>query len=217
MLNKAFAEMCADPESFLRHYLVTIAGGGGMPLLPANFSMTAGDNLFKGFQSGISGWRGLTKERQQLRIRRVSGGTIPGTGAVIFQAWYIPMTDVHGSGPAHVNLPGRGGPNIALTSQMSGCTLGIGSPANDGSRFVAHVRPPGTQRPDEQTYTEMRNVASRGRMDVFFERPSRPGEGSYGNPRNRASIIGIRHANHWRFYAQTYNRDEKQLFKVERL
>ena len=54
-------------------------------------------------------------------------------------------------------------------------------------------------------------------MDAFFERPTRPGNRSYGNPEIRATIIGVRRANEWRFYAQSYNFDERKLFKVESL
>ena len=63
----------------------------------------------------------------------------------------------------------------------------------------------------------MRNNAGLGTMDTFFERPSRPGNQSYGNPENRATIIGVRRANQWRFYAQTYNFGARKLFTVEPL
>jgi hypothetical protein len=181
--------------------------------------MKAGDQLFEGFQSGFSGKVGLAKERPQLRIVKVPDGTTAGPGEVAFQAWYIPMTDMSGGGGGlahHVTLSGKDGPDIALTSQMSGCTLGIGSAATDGSRLVAHIRPPLGQ-PTAQTHANMRNDASLGTMDAFFERPSRPGNRSYGNPHNRAAIIGVRRANRWRFYAQTYNFDQRKLFKVEQM
>jgi hypothetical protein len=220
-VNEALTEMHADPESFLRHHLVMIAGGGSgvVPQKQATFTMKVGDNLFQGFQTGISGKVGLTKQRNQLRIMKVPDGTIAEAGAAVFRAWYIPMTEMSGSGGGlahHVTLAGSDGPDIALTSQMSGCTFGLGSAAPDGSRFVAHIKPP-SGPPNTEAYASMRNDASLGTMDAFFERPSRPGDRSYGNPRNRATIIGVRHANQWRFYAQTYNLDEKQLFKVEPL
>ena len=221
MLNEALTEMRTDPESFLRHYLVTIAGGAPrvVPQQRATFTIKAGDQLFQGFRTGISGKVGLMKERPQLRIVKVPDGTTAGAGEVAFQAWYIPMTDMSGGGGGlahHVTLSGSDGPDIALTSQMSGCTLGIGSAAQDGSRFVAHIRPPSGQ-PNAQTYTNMRNDAGLGTMDTFFERPSRPGDQSYGNPENRATIIGVRRANEWRFYAQTYNFGARKLFRVEPL
>ena len=221
MLSEALAEMHSDPARFLRHYLVMIAGGVRevVPQKRATFSMTAGDQRFEGFQTGISGKAGLMKERPQLRIAKVPDGTTAGVGEVVFQAWYIPMTDMSGGGGGlahHVTLSGSDGPDIALTSQMSGCTLGIGSALGDGSRFVAHIRPPSGQ-PDAQAYANMRNDASLGTMDAFFERPSRPGNRSYGNPHNRATIIGVRRANRWRFYAQTYNFGERKLFKVEEI
>jgi len=221
MLNQALAEMRADPARFLRHYLVLIAGGtpGIVPQQQATFSMKVGDRLFRGFQTGLSGTVGLMKQRPQLRITKVPDGTTAGADEVVFQAWYIPMTEMNAGGGGlahHVTLSGNGGPDIALTSQMSGCTLGIGSALGDGSRFVAHIRPP-SGPPNIQTYADMRNDASLGTMDGFFERPSRPGTQSYGNPHNRATIIGVRHAGQWHFYAQTYNFDARKLFKVEQL
>ena len=63
----------------------------------------------------------------------------------------------------------------------------------------------------------MRREASFGNMDGFFDRPSRPGAASYGNPENRAPIIGVRRAGNWRFYAQTYHLHDRRLFNVEAL
>lgn len=125
--------------------------------------MKVGDQPFNGFQTGISGKAGLVKERPQLRIMKVPDGAAASAGEVVFQAWYIPMThmgDGRGGGGLahHVMLSGSDGPNIALTSQMSGCTLGIGSTAPDGSRFVAHIRPP-SGPPSTETYANMRNDA----------------------------------------------------------
>jgi len=234
MLEAAFAEMLADPERFLRHYLVMIAGSSPSkpPLVlqqQATFRMRAGDVTVQGFQTGFSGMRGLTKKRTQLRIETVPDGTTARADQLVFQAWYIPMTEIapktetsdggsRGALAHHVTLRGHGGPDIALTSQMSGCTLGIGSPTKDGSRFVAHIRSPSGQQPDAKTRENMRNAASLGTMDAFFERTSQSGDDhSYANPRNRATIIGVRRANQWRFYAQTYDIHVGRLYKVDRL
>ena len=98
MLNEALTEMRTDPESFLRHYLVTIAGGAPrvVPQQRATFTSKAGDQLFQGLRTGISGKVGLMKERPQLRIVKVPDGTTAGAGEVAFQAWFIPMTDMSG-------------------------------------------------------------------------------------------------------------------------
>ena len=63
----------------------------------------------------------------------------------------------------------------------------------------------------------MRNAASVGGMDALFERPRQAGGQSYGNAGNRATIIGVRGADGWRFYAQIYDHIARELFKVERL
>ena len=221
-VNSALNEMRADPKSFLRHYLVTIATGvpGDEVVLQqqATFRTVAGSQTFNGFTTGISGMTGQMMGRSQLQIMKVPEGTAAGANEAVFQAWYIPVTDVDGGGGlAHpVLLSGSDGPDIAFTSQVSGCTIGIGYARVDGSRLISHIRPPSGQ-PTNQTYADMRNAASLGRMATIFERPSRPGMQSYGNPNNRATIIGVRTAGQWRFYAQIYNLATKNLFKVEEL
>ena len=221
-VNSALAEMRADPESFLRHYLVTIAtgvpGGGIVLEQQATFRTVAGSQTFNGFRTGISRITGQMTGRSQLQIMKTPEGTIAGANEAVFQAWYIPMTDAGGGGGLshHVLLSGTEGPDIAFTSQVSGCTVGIGSARVDGSRLVSHIRPPSGQ-PNDQTYADMRKAASLGSMATIFDRPSRPGARSYGNPNNRATIIGVRTAGQWRFYAQIYNLATRDLFKVERL
>jgi hypothetical protein len=97
---------------------------------------------------------------------------------------------------------------------MSGCTFAIGSPGYDGSRYVSHIRPPKGE-PNAGTYDAMRQKASFGDMEAFFDRGSRVGRRTYANPNNFATVIGVRQDGNWRFYAQTYNRGDRRLFKVE--
>jgi hypothetical protein len=219
-MAEALNELQADPEGFLRHYMVSIAGGttGIVPRRHTHFLIEAADQAYQGFQTGMAGKLGRTKERPKLNIRMADANTTAGPGQAVFDAWYIAMSDMGGGALAHqVYLAGTGGPDIALTSQMSGCTFGIGSAGSDGGRLVAHIRPPGGAPPNAATYQAMRQEATFGDMDGFFDRASRPGAASYGNPENRASIIGVRQAGNWRFYAQTYNLQQQRLFKVEAL
>jgi hypothetical protein len=220
-MAEALHELRTDPESFLRHYMVSIAGSvpGIVPQRHTNFLIEAADGqVFRGFQTGVAGKLGKTKDRPQLRIRMVNAGVTVGPNQAVFDAWYIAMSDIEGGPLAHqVPLSGSDGPDIALTSQMSGCTFGIGSPAADGGRLVSHIRPPPVGQPNAATYQTMRQAASFGDMDGFFDRPSRPGAASYGNPENRATIIGVRNRGNWRFYAQIYHLHNRRLFKVEGL
>jgi len=205
-------ELQSDPQGFLRHYVVTIAiagmTSGTVPQRRTTFLMEPGNEpAFRGFQTGLSGLAGRDKSRPRLRIRTFDRGAAAEPGKFVFDAWCIPMSEKD-DGPLarHVLLPGSGGPDIALTSQMSGCTFGIGSPGRDGSRFVSHVRPPAG-----------RQEASLGDMEAFFDRGSRVGSRSYANRENYATVIGIRQDGNWRFYAQTYNLGDRRLFKVEAL
>ena len=218
---EALNELRANPESFLRHYMVSIAGStpGIVPRHHTNFLIEAADGrAFRGFQTGMAGRLGRTKDRPQLRISMVNAGMTAGPGQAVFDAWYIAMSDLGGGALAHqVHLSGSDGPDIALTSQMSGCTFGIGSATSDGGRLVSHIRPPAGQQPSAATYQAMRQEASFGNMDGFFDRASRSGAASYGNPENRATIVGVRRAGNWRFYAQTYHLHDRRLFNVEAL
>ena len=117
----------------------------------------------------------------------------------------------------HTFLSGTEGPDIAFTSQLSGCTFSIGFPSPDGGRIVSHIQPPQSRQPTAADYQSMRDAASLGEMDHFFDRESHPGATSYGDPHNRATIIGIRRQGNWFFYAQIYNIVDRRLYRVERL
>jgi hypothetical protein len=219
-IDDALAEMRSNPEDFLRHYQVQIAGGTPaiVPQRHSDFVIAqAPDETYSGFQTGLSGKLGQTKERPRLRISMANPNQVAGQGEAIFQAYYIGMSEMGGGALAHqVLLPGTGGPDIAVTSQLSGCSFGVGSANSAGDRFVSHIQPPAGQ-PTAATYQTMRTEATFNAMDAIFERPSRPGNDDYGNAANRATIIGIRENGNWRFYAQIYNMGDRNLFKVEAL
>jgi hypothetical protein len=220
-MEEALDELRGDPQSFLRHYVVTIAISGGTSgngqQHPATFLIgPSGNPASPGFQTGLSGLAGRSKDRGQLRITTVTPGFAAAPGQSTFEAWYIPMSEMNDAPTRRVLLPSSGGPDIALTSQMSGCTFAIGSPGYDGSRYVSHIRPPKGE-PDAKTYDDMRQKASFGDMETFFDRESRVGSRTYANRDNFATVIGVRRNGNWRFYAQTYNRGDRRLFKVEAL
>lgn len=171
---------------------------------------------YEGFQTGFAGLRGRTKARPHLRMTMV-GATA--TGPDVFEAHYIPMAGVDAGREAHHWLmPGSTGPNLALTSQLSGCTIGIGSATSDGGRLVSHVSPPFPDAvPTAADAVAMRQAASLGSMDRIFDRASQNGPRSYASVNNRATVVGVRHESRWRFFAQTLNVQQRWLLAVEEL
>jgi hypothetical protein len=217
-------EMTANPEAFLRHYFVQIAGGkaetSGTPSGVGTFSFYTYNTAVPGFTTGLSGFLGITKNREKIRFSklRMRKSTL---AADEFDAWYVAMV-VSGSGvqTTHSMVPGAGGPDILLTSQLSGCTFGIGSATASGGRLVSHIQPLGTATGRTDMHTEMLAGLNTGGVDSLFEKENRPGAHSYGgNANNRASVIGVRHNGQWGFYAQTYNNAHgaEEIYKVERI
>lgn len=217
------AELQADPEAFLRHYVVSIAGGNPNLAQPfekqAMFQIQTGDSQsYTGFQTGLAGLMSKTKDRPMIRFVKLGANSVAAAGNDVIDAWYVPMAQrTTRLVNRHTLLPGNGGPDIALTSQLSGCTFSVGAAGADGGRIVAHIQPPTGAQPTAADYRSMRDAASLGEMEHFFDRESRPGATSYGDPGNRATIIGIRSQGGWSFYAQTYSVLERRLHRVERL
>jgi hypothetical protein len=222
-MTTVLAEMRANPETFLRHYIVAIAGGPlaqtGIHSGQATFSYTDRATTGRGFTDGLSGLAGRTKERPYVTFTKISGPAKTQPAAGEFNAWYIAMA-AQGAPvmTRHAFLPGTGGPDIALTSKLSGCSFGVGSAVADGSRIVSHVQPP-PGAPNPAVWASMRAAASSGVMDAVFDREGQPGADNYGNPANRATVIGIRSNGYWQLYAQILSGSggTQRLFRVERL
>jgi hypothetical protein len=222
-------DLMADPKSFLRHYVLIIIGGkaatSGVASGVATFSCDAAGQTMPGFTTGISGLRGLTKNREKIRFMKVAMPPRDPRDADEFNAWYIAMA-VMGSGAktTHFPVPGTGGPDLLLTSQLSGCTFGVGSITADGSRLISHIQPlsgglDATTRAKLHDETVDRMTDG---VDAVFEREGRPGARRYGDPHNRASVVGIRRGAAWEFWAQEYqdNSDTQnapELYGVKRI
>jgi hypothetical protein len=221
-MTTVLAEMQADPETFLRHYIVGIAGGPlaqtGFHSGPATFRYTDRTTTGRGFTTGLSGLAGRTRDRPYVTLTKIPGPASATPNADEFNAWYIAMA-AQGAGllTRHAVLPGTGGPNIALTSQLSGCSFGVGSATADGSRIVSHIQPP-PGAPNAGTWAGMRAAASGGVMDTVFDREGQAGASNYGNPENRATVLGVRSGGQWRLYAQIFRGGgTRTLLSVQRL
>jgi len=217
-------ELTADPKAFLRHYDLSIAGGGqvatkGIHSGVATFDCAMMGGTVTGFTTRLAGLRGKTKERERVRFTFVSLPALQNLGVDQFDAWYIAMAQQGaGTTTTHFTLPGNGGPNLMLTSQLTGCTFGIGSQTDQGSRLVSHVQPL-NGNPDQPTRDGLRRVVSNGLTDgvaALYGRDSQPDDG-YGDGFVRATIVATRRGTNWTFWAQESRRDSGDILRVRRL
>lgn len=222
-------DLMADPKSFLRHYVLIIAGGkaatSGVASGIATFSCDSTGATMPGFTTGLSALRGVTKDREKIKFMKVAMPPRDPADADEFNAWYIAMA-VMGSDAqtTHFPVPGTGGPDLLLTSQLSGCTFGVGSITTDGSRLISHIQPM-SGAVDAATRTKLHDETvdrMTDGVDAVFEREARPGARHYGDQHNRATVVGVRRGGAWEFWAQEYqdNSDTQnvpELFGVKRI
>jgi hypothetical protein len=210
-ITSLLAEMRADPESFLRHYWLQIAGGAtatgivsGHATDLATFQfddkLKAGD----GFTTGISGVFGLKKKRPWIKFtkRKIPAVPNPDPNKGEFNAWYVPMQadDASGFGGGYQTLPPTG-VDIMLTSQLSGCTFAQGF--SGGSTIVSHIQPYDSSSTARTHLHQTSTNLYGGTPNSLFERENQS-TSSYGSLKNRATIIGVRTGMVWEFYSQTF-------------
>jgi hypothetical protein len=209
----------ATPATLLRRVHIQIGGGGATrahaldttrPAPPANgpaavatFKVTIRGETAKGFTTGISGFFRRRKDRPSVRIDK-QGGAAKANGALAadeLNAYYVPMvqTDDVTLGTSHYTLPTGGGPDLMLTSKLSGCRFGVGSTAT-GALLVSHVQP------------DLRLTGGARALDLstshtggFHALDDAIGKGS--GYTEFAAVIGVRTGTAWTFYSQasSYN------------
>lgn len=222
-LATLLGEMRANPEAFLRHYRLDIGGGAAKASGVATFRYANVAQLdseiiaMPGFTTGLSGLLGLQKQRRLIKFTKVSLPPKPAPDPLTeFEAHYIAMTQTT-DGPAttHVVVPGAGGPDIMLTSQLSGCGFGIGNANGGGDRILSHIQPPAAGVSVHGALTG--GMGGGGTAATFEKDPNGGGRDYAGN--NRATVIGVRNGTAWSFYAQVYDtsQNSRELFKVVRL
>jgi hypothetical protein len=153
-----------------------------------------------GFTTGLSGLRGKLKERPLLRFIKMNGHALDEDelGDNQFNAWYVAMTQV-GDKSSHYPLSTTDGPDIMLTSKLTGCTFAVGN-ATPGCQLVSHVQPPKTNADHARQALHEHSVG--GMTDglrSIFEFGTTP------DYRASASVIGVRRHITWSYYVQTYH------------
>jgi hypothetical protein len=224
--GELLAELRANPGEFLRHYWVTVLGGAaaktGRPSGEATFFCHYDEwTRIPGFTTGRSGRKGKKKNRHLVNFSKVEQPPKTDLSDSEFNAWYIAMAVLGAKEKTtHFMLPGNDGPDLMLTSQLSGCTFGIGSGTNTGGYLVSHIQPTGGSTDDDVRNDLHETMVSRlGNVEALFERENRPGEHDYGEQHTRATILGVRHNTNWQFWAQLYGDTivGEEIYKVVRL
>ncbi len=189
-----------DPETLMRKVSLKIFGGGTTHSGRHHFIIFDSQNTMPGFTSGLSGLVRLRKQRQvfHIKLRRTAAPNevAAATAATTVFAQYISMRQTNeGVGITHRILPAAGGPDLMLTSQLTGCMFGIGSNAA-GNRLVSHIQPDGTNANLANRRTDLTNATNLGytNVDRTFVK---------GNDyQEQAMIVGIRRNGQWQIYAQ---------------
>lgn len=215
-LATVLADMHNDPFAFMRHYRLSIAGGGANSASGVyTFFYWDQLNNVPGFTTGIAGLRGKVKNRAVISFSKRNFDPNPVAANGFFNAHYVSMVDDNVLGATYYTLPRNGptsdaNPDIMLTSQLSNCTFGIGSPGV-GSQLVCHVQPHiafddpnDAQAGRRHLHDTVEAGLLAGGVKSIFHRENENAATGYGNTDHRATIIGLRNGTNWKFYEQTY-------------
>jgi hypothetical protein len=197
--------LLAEPEELLRRCCLGIFGEsadnlprqGTAAVRTFEIKQVTEGTLVRGFTAGLSGMLGRKKDRPYFRINLLPQ-TKRNPSSPEFNAYYVPMAQTADAArqSSHFILPGTG-PDIVLTSRLSGCSFGVGSNSGNAT-LVSHIQPNlaiegGTARANDLAQNMQSGFASQGQV------VSRGDDYS-----DLATVIGKRSGTKWVFYLQDY-------------
>jgi hypothetical protein len=194
-LDALLKEMTTDPEDFLRHYSVMIEGRAAQSG-PATAWLEKRNTM--GDREEVDGFTlsgGGTKKRRFIRF--IVSDSVPFDCRHPndkFPVWYVRMQQMSDSLiTTHYPLPTISGSDIMLTSQLSGCSFGVGSPSAH-TQLVSHIQPSTPSNPGLDP--QVQSGLLFGQQGMFSRQQGHYAADEY------ATIIGIRADGVWRFYDQ---------------
>ena len=201
-----------DPQKLLRKVYIMIAGGDSTtPHGISTFRVEVQDwKKVSGFTTGFSGWRGKTKDREFVRINKLSGAAKPDTGLGLdeFNAHYVGMRQIGDAlTTTHTTLPTVGLPDLMITSKLSGCHFAVGLAAS-GALTVTHIHPDNNITDLGQRAQALKTAVDAGFAQVNGQFRKRQ---EYGET---ANIIGRLHNNQWEFYCQKTDYGQGHTFQI---
>ncbi len=149
-VTEAVASLMDNPVAFLSKNALTISGGSTLSSgLRIWYLEKAGTVKAATSGPGWSGtrtlhhWRAsVTSDTSNRSLFRKQMGT---QDIAEFRAYYVAMKQIDQDvQTTHYSLPAAGGPDFMLTSQLTGCTFGVGSQTPGSGCLVSHIQPAGS-------------------------------------------------------------------------
>lgn len=203
-LEDALLLVTTDPRTLLDNAYISLAGGGPHSISKISYfsiSKPLGlQNMYQRAGNYVPGFQIMVYESD---VPLPAEFTTAGEDHLSFQAYYIAMkrmAAIAGYAPAGTRyaLPSVGGPDICITSQLSGCTFGIGSQAPGGSCLVSHIQPTGV-------LAAAQPVMAAQTQDLFGAAPQKlVQKGAALDYADRANVMGQRNYGHWDFFMQAF-------------
>lgn len=205
-LDDALHLLLTDPRTLLDNaFLAQVGGSESSTSKAALFSISkpaAMQNAWKraGSDAFIPAFQIKVRQEVSTLPRKFVEGT---EECLSFSAFYVAMKRMAAVGSEPVGtylvLPSSGGGSeICITSQLSGCTFGIGSQGPGGCCVVSHIQPVTSAATDQ---LEMAAQTQR----LFGSAPRKLVEmGGAKDYADRANVIGQRQYGVWSFFLQSF-------------
>jgi hypothetical protein len=190
--SSAIAALFKDPHDFLLHNLVKIFGGATLHSKLRIFTIEKKEGVNITGPSTRDASRMKSRERWDIKVTPKQPGS--GLAENEFEAYYLAMKQLDDDfQTTHFTVP-LDGPDLLLTSQLSGCSFGFASTL-DGNCMVSHIQP-----------SKAGAVADSGKMASKILEGAMGGS-VFGRSQydEMATVLGHRQKGHWAFYAQMHN------------
>jgi len=204
-LETAWRLIQSDPRTLLDTAFVALAGGNEQSRSEAAVFSISKPAELQGLYARtdgtqLPGFRVALLQGEKIVAQRYTSG---GTEHRTFAAFYIAMKRM-GAGPGdapggtYFALPGAGGgSDICITSQLSGCTFGIGSQVGGGGAcLVSHIQPQGALGAAQPVMAAQTASLFGQAPDTLVEKGA-----TYDD---RAHVIGQRVHGRWFFFIQKF-------------
>ena len=197
-INDDLGSLLTNTKVFLENNALLIHGAPG---LSANHTFVLQATGQEGWKSAVGGVRNIPRFICYPSASPMDLGVGPRSTAFaavsVSMRSFNPATHSYeDAATTHHVLP-TDGPAVMVTTMLSGCTFGIGSNAG-GARLVSHVQPPEGRRDN----------AARLLLDQTIRAGfpgGRPNVSVMSSLEQRGTVVGIRTAGAWTFYAQQFS------------
>lgn len=204
--DEAVAQLASDPLEFLRFNALQIAGGSSLASGDRVFYLTRLDKTASFTTSGpnwtrkstVAFWRAVVTSRDQYQLPPRGGQS----AMPEFRAFYVGMKQLgQDVSTTHFALPNVGGPSVMLTSQLTGCTFGVGTQAPGGPCLASHLQPAGSG--DGKRAPGALSEIGKAALKHAVSGPLGPGATILETTgATQISVVGRRDNGMWQFYKQ---------------